>query len=1221
MKATEREYFEQCFAANFDAQAAANAALVASKVVCTGVLGKTLDEAFRALLLPDVEVKLTDIGTEFIRRIKALKEAGTLSEVAFVAAKNAITKAIGDCDPNILMFKKGVRRFCQNAGVATAGKHLFLITARNAIILHEPLSNLVQQGLEGRSREGLTLYNDFLREFQRLLNQEIVAAENALNAFDNGGAPPASDAVMQELSELGVDKKSHYIETPQHLFGCEVVRLRAFLDREMEERRRMVAMAAGTGWNDAQSTGKADHSVCNGVMSLATRYINQNKPNTPDTPNASEALKKAEESVNQLEQKEAERENREWKNRELNYGQKVGVLNPIIDAWEQKNAALFETTIQEIRACMDLIIASQRDLSRNDIITELVLVQSKKVRVMQAIVDESRPHTPAGWSANLDAKAWTECVSHLSDDLKIKFRAANIKKTNLAFQRVSSTVVNPAFGEGAEAESLRNGRLAQNGLSNTLISTLVLVWRAIHDRTKVLGAKGQLLVDSAENRPEIDRIIKEKEMNLVRAFWEYQTEYGYGKACGHGSYNKIVESLSLTDPDVRVGNDVDANFQRILETLDKKFIKELVLETAKGFDKQALSSAWESKTPSIGERALIEEFRAVLHRQLIHQLPEVLKREFTDFHAGLESQRGVLENFILKMLIPAIEKTIDQHPVAEAPPAEAPPPAWVRPFIAEETYEQALRGQNSKLALEKKRANALKAVFKNQIARRMERVLLTSGMPIHRTAEDVDDFDDDALCYADSWAGELAASAQDEKFDAEQAITALVDTYKRTYAGHLPADSTKLISSLVTAFSSAEQRVQERHSLRSRDVTGFLAGPDAQRLENIGIAEPYTQLQPPLLPSIFPYEPTEDERLNFGVPSFSVAATIRQPLEDQVPGGVLEQLKANGMSVDNLEIFFCVQNMPWNNSAFLLRPHPWLKPDAPVNQADYNHSSNIQVSVSDIGIRFPQLGAIDNVRVYATRAEHATRAGNVVYSGEPQFRVEGVQNFNNTHCFYSLCVDGTTNPKRAALTLHWLLNDADHAQISPLLPNTLTLEAFSKKVEALGQEFTLNKPINGMSPVKALNVMLQGGQPQAQPSEDQQYRLFGQPVNQVAPMAAARPVFHLPAWEEDEKLPQEVAARIAEQQAERARRGEAQPVMHFGLAARQPQPVAVPAVNAAAQAAEAQRVRLELQRQEAVRQAEARRVEEARLAEAERQRQAAARVAAPAPVRGGRSRG
>ncbi|HXH54304.1 MAG TPA: hypothetical protein VNK03_00955 [Gammaproteobacteria bacterium] len=1224
MKINDRVYLEQYFGQNFDAQVAANAVLAASKGVCTGTLGKTLDEALRNLVAPNVEITLPDIRAEFLRRITALKDTGTLSEAVFVAAKDAVTKAIEDCDPGLLMFKKGVRHFCSDASVATAGTPLFLITARNAIIRNEAVSRLVQQGLERRSVEGRELFDSFVRKFQTLSDAEIVAAENALNAFDNHRRPPASDAMMRELSELGVDEKSHYIETPQYLFGCKFGQLTAFLNREIAARRRMIELA-GAG----QSTGQADRSVCTSVMNLATRYIVQNDPNTPNTPhtpNAPKALQEAERT----------------RGRELQYREKIAVLDPIIDAWERNNAALFDTTIQQIRKYIDSVAATalqniadkSRPLKDNSIL-ESVIIKSKKVTALQNIVDKSRPLQPRGWSAVLSTPQWVECVSNLSPALKIEFTQLNLATINLAFKRVSNTVVTLAEGDDIhQAISIRNGRVALNGLNNTVISTVVLVWKAVHDRKTVIGAKGKVLADSAENAAEIDRIIQQKEMNFVQALWEFQTEYGAGKACGHGSYNKIVESLNLTDPDVRVGNDVDTNFEQILAILDEKFVKELVLTTAEAFDKEALSSAWDSKTPSIGERALIDTFKAVLHEKLIAQLPTVLATEFSDFHRALQYQQGALENFVLQMLIPAIEKNIDQHPVTDAPPAEAQPlaEAWVRPFIEEETYDQALRLQNPNLSAARKNENALKAVFKNQIARRLERVLLTSGMPVHRTKEDSDDFDDDASCYANSWAGELAASAQDEKFNAEQAITALVDKYKRTYVGNLPADSTKLITSLVTAFSSAEQRVQKRHSLRSRDVTGFLEGPDAQRLENVGTAKPYEALHVPLLPSVFPYNPTDDQRKNFGLPSFSVAATIQQPLEDQIPSGVLEQLSANGMSVANLEMFFCVQNMPWNNSAFLLRPHPWLKPDAQTNQANYNHSSNIQASISDIGVRFPQLGAIDKVRV------HAARAGNVVYSGEPQFAIEGAQDFNNTHCFYSLCVDGATNPKRAALTLHWLLNDADHKRISALLQNTPTLEAFSKKVEALGQAFTLNTPINGISPVTALNAMLQGGQPQAQPSANQKYRLFGQPANQFAPVAAV-------VGGREEKLSAEAsAARNAQQlgEARRAVQGIVPVAFHFNaLAARPEGKIADEAAaqrqrelqNAfvrarderAREEAAAARAQLEVQqaaerrRQAALQEEAARRVlqeAEARRAEAARVEANARAAAAPPPARG-----
>ncbi len=362
-----------------------------------------------------------------------------------------------------------------------------------------------------------------------------------------------------------------------------------------------------------------------------------------------------------------------------------------------------------------------------------------------------------------------------------------------------------------------------------------------------------------------------------------------------------------------------------------------------------------------------------------------------------------------------------------------------------------------------------------------------------------------------------------------------------------------LTQRLLTAFTHPEQEKQPvkqqptrlLDSVQLRRVTAaFFGGLETQRLENVGTTRLYPDLQLPQLPSVFPYDPIGDERVNLGAPTFSVAATIQEPKEDQVPAGVLEQLALSGLSLKNLAMSFVVQDMPWKDSTFLFRPHPYLHSEAE-NQRHYIRSSDIKAGISGIGESFPSLGTIDSVQTHYSR-----RAQKVVYAGGQEFTIEQAQDFQQTHCFYSLCVEPAAN--RAVLTYHWLLNDVDHAQISGLLPNTPSLGAFSEKVARLGKAVTLNEPINGVSPVQALNAMLQGNQPILRPSVGQ-YRL------------AVQSEMHIPQVEQDEKAPGEVAARIARQaaEAEIARAG-APLVMHFGPGVGgQPAPV-VPVPNPAA---------------------------------------------------------
>lgn len=1304
MNAEKREYFEQCFASNFDEQVENNAALADSKALCTGVLEKTLDEAFRNLAL-NAELTLADIQAEFIRRIEALENTVPLSAAAVAAAKGAIKETIttdfaiensrseGLVDEKkekkemqhftIEMFKTGVERFCGDArlSVEEAGfKNLFLITARNAIrqnpklldfvlepierkkqleLLHTRVEDqrlLVQREREGvwgdveanrlgpmeeqerrltaqcaRDNDNVIFYDRFIREFEKLLAEQIITAENALVAFAEGSnenlVPKAS---ILGLTECGVFEKSSYVTTPPFLFDWDAEALKEFLGEKRVEnavhREKIQRLVGNAG---TQSTGKADQSVCSSLMRLISRPLHVPGAETVDSyiPGAGKALADAQAKktadvlatakARGLDDGAAAEVARQQGH--LTYNEKQAVFNPIIHGWEVKLGAreqeqvgertiqisTFEKITQQISDCVDAKVkaadtAGNRDEEAErkcDSILQWLCSQSVRVQGLREIVrnayaQQDRRYDDVAWFNGLvtdeqtGAKEWRDHLlgkngrQGLNLDAKKNFKDTVMRDLKAAFSRLDKR------DEKHMGDLVRNPHsrpaVGHDGLQNLMLSTLSIVWMAIHDRTKVIapGTEGVLLADTVATHHEITHAIQLKEESLLQAFWEFQTEYGSSgnAACAHGTYNKIVESLNLLDPDVRIGDSADTDITTVLKDLTINFTPQLVQKAVKnsGIDLKQLSEVWSLKTPSREQRTLLKGFRGYVARQIRLELQPYVEKEFAEYAQALNRTRD-LENVITRTMIPEIMERLHEHNLVK-------PRSWVREFISELDYEAALQQARTTKALSRPgedtiRAVALEILEANKIARAVERVLIRAGVPICKRGDEPPENDIVVLLAPKLGDALTKLLASDEKSNAEQCKLCirrvLEDAAPQGSLDTVSGGTESLIQNLYVVFDRAKKRAKQQHPLRLREISGYLnLLENTRRLENVGVAMPHVDFQIPLLPSVFPYEPNGDDRTDLGAPTFSVAATLQPPLEDQLPDGVFEQLRENGVSLDNLQMFFCVQNMPWNNSAFLLRPHPWLKPDAPVNQVGYNHSSNMQVSVSDIGIRFPQLEAIDNVRV------HATRVGDVVYSGEPQFRVEGAQDFSNTHCFYSLCVDSTANLKRAALTLHWLLNDADHAQISALLPNATTLEAFSKKVEELGQEFTLNKPINGISPVKALNAMLQGGQ-QVQPSEEGQYRL---------PAAARREEPH-------------------------------QPVMHFGLAARQPQPVAVPAVNAAAQAAEAQRVRLELQRQEAVRQAEARRVEEARLAEAERQRQAAARVAAPAPVRGGRSRG
>ncbi len=259
--------------------------------------------------------------------------------------------------------------------------------------------------------------------------------------------------------------------------------------------------------------------------------------------------------------------------------------------------------------------------------------------------------------------------------------------------------------------------------------------------------------------------------------------------------------------------------------------------------------------------------------------------------------------------------------------------------------------------------------------------------------------------------------------------------------------------------------------------------PESWRLTDQENVEVYKQLHLPKIPVVHPYHPeggsVADQRLNHGVPIFSVAQSLPNRGAKQWPAGVSEQLKRVNVSPENVEVFFCVQDRPWQNTPLLLRPHPWLHPHAPFQQKGYNKVSGAFVGVFDLH------SSIDTLPLVRGISSHSGQSDMVVYSAT-QMPVEGVEDFTQTHAFYSLCIEPET--RKAALTLHWLLNDADQIRVQAVLEQTNTLAEFIKGTSSLDKS-VLNGTLQDVpwTPLLALDALLQDNQPD--PVDTDQYRL------------------------------------------------------------------------------------------------------------------------------------
>lgn len=181
------------------------------------------------------------------------------------------------------------------------------------------------------------------------------------------------------------------------------------------------------------------------------------------------------------------------------------------------------------------------------------------------------------------------------------------------------------------------------------------------------------------------------------------------------------------------------------------------------------------------------------------------------------------------------------------------------------------------------------------------------------------------------------------------------------------------------------------------------------------IAGPYmSTMALPATPVLHPYNPLGDDRqqrINAGTPQFPVVVKLESANYTSF---------AKELGVDQLDVFIVMQTNAWEkNVPILFRPHPWLHPEADEKKANYNHASNVDVAFCFKKSNFEPIQRYEF-------SSHSGEGNEIVYSpNNAHIKVEHT-NSDRTNIFYSVCRDG----KRAALTLHVLLNDVDHEIIN-----------------------------------------------------------------------------------------------------------------------------------------------------------------------------------------------
>lgn len=282
-------------------------------------------------------------------------------------------------------------------------------------------------------------------------------------------------------------------------------------------------------------------------------------------------------------------------------------------------------------------------------------------------------------------------------------------------------------------------------------------------------------------------------------------------------------------------------------------------------------------------------------------------------------------------------------------------------------------------------------------------------------------------------------------------------------------------------------------------------------IRNIRFTGPYSNtLDLPNVPVIHPYFPNGmggNQLYDTGIPSFPIVVAIPQGTLGNLPSGVREQLIIHNININQLEVFFCVQNMPWHqDEQLLLRPHPWLHQDAPFSG---NYARNDIIFVSTIAIN-----ARLETMMEANVNTHNDDGGEVIYSPN-NMRIQGLNDFSQSHAFYSFCV--TENAGRAVLTLHWLLNQQDHFRIVRLIHDTNSngTGLCLREVIEWGDNI-IGSRLNGgirfageqaadITAIDALKSLVVGGQPEVLINNNE-YRLVEQQVMRNAILALEQPV-------------------------------------------------------------------------------------------------------------------
>lgn len=318
---------------------------------------------------------------------------------------------------------------------------------------------------------------------------------------------------------------------------------------------------------------------------------------------------------------------------------------------------------------------------------------------------------------------------------------------------------------------------------------------------------------------------------------------------------------------------------------------------------------------------------------------------------------------------------------------------------------------------------------------------------------------------------------------------------------------------------AAAQQMKEKkdYEIKSRKELGELprlvrVGKLSRYRMDLGVGRvaPYPDIDLPRAPVIHPLCPTGLDstkfRLDGGLVNILVSAQIPSACFTRLPAWVGQICTGNGVSAANLKANIIINNIPWRGESLTFNPQTWLHRDAPLNGPYQNRSAAI-MGVTDVHCALlpEQVVTVDNLE---TRGENGQA---VRFFNNKQ--LAGVENFTESHFIYSICINQRT--REAALTLHWLLNDADFRNIKLITEgfcrshdaarsvNLMDFYPFIQVITPSLSETARMKGIRVLGSLLAMSDLAESPNPKREAEIAHNYRLVNLPSHIVAAVDSA----------------------------------------------------------------------------------------------------------------------